>query len=222
MSYEDSLSHVLKYSNTKSERFLPVLSDPTDLTAPLVFADWLEEKDRPEPEMADRLRREVQRQREGHPIRPMGLGDEYSGPDTVLNAVRTGHPNPTVRALANKFDELPHPHFFDLLFHSNSEAAPWDHDVAVYLHPEDGSSTHSVHSQLKTLNSRPFRESGLEGKVVRGQLYLLDHDAPDPRAYGAPAIVFHSPVNDPSEVKALVDHGRKMVAERSGVGTPVA
>jgi hypothetical protein len=207
----ESLGRAIKYL-TERQDFYPALAGP-ELTPHLMYADYL--RDNGEPELGDRIHKEVELTQQGVRPKPAKLGDSHSLHDFVLHAVRTGHPNPTVRALSGRFNEPPHPDLANVLFHSDN---PSDHDVAVWLSPEDKAASHSSHDLLKRINSKANFDHNLEAKVVRGTVYLLDHAHPDRNAYGAPGIVFTAPVNDRSEVEALGAHADQLRAERAGLG----
>jgi uncharacterized protein (TIGR02996 family) len=211
MSYEEDLNFVLKYNLNSKSTWMPALSDPADHVAPLVFADWLEENDGHE--LAGKIRKQVELSKSGGIIKPHRLGDAASDHDFVVHAVRTGHQNPTVRAMASMPD---HSDLIDLLLHSDSKVRPHDHDVAVFLSQPDPHKSHSAHSTLSKINRRT-PDSGLQAKVVRGTAYLLDYEHNDRRSYGAPAIVFHAPVNDHSEMQALADHAHQLATERAAM-----
>jgi uncharacterized protein (TIGR02996 family) len=213
----DNLNKTIRYVTDKKQDFYPAVSDPHEMTPHLMLADWLRENgDAREQELGDKIHDEVIRSQSGVPLKPVRLGDAYSNHDYVLNAVRTGHQNPTVRALASQstIGMPPHPDLLDVLFNSDPHLRPHDHDVAVYLSPDDPYSSHTAHSTVTRINRTHTNESGLEAKVVRGQLYLLDHEHPDAHSYGAPAVVFHAPVNDAGEVKALEQHANQVANER--------
>lgn len=207
------LERAVKYATNSTSDFFRSVSDPHELTPHLMLADWLMEGE--DPDLGQRIKREVERNQKGERLKPVKLGDNQSTHDFILHAVRTGHPNPTVRALAGRFGDLPHPHLFDVLFHSDPTTRPTDHDVAVWLSPEDHPSTHATHAILKRINSRANFEGDLEAKVVRGTAYLLDHRHPDRNGYGAPGIVFEAPVNDRSEMEALAAHAAQLASERN-------
>jgi uncharacterized protein (TIGR02996 family) len=225
----DALNEVLKYLTDKKEDFYPAVVDPNEHTPHLMLADFLNENG--DPETAERIRTEVKKQQEyPQAIKPTRLGgDHVTDHDFVLAAVRSGHPNPTVRALASRVipglppkEKVPENtnrrnDLIDLLLHSDPQTRPHDHDVAVTLAPSDPVRSHTAHSRLRRINGAGG-ESGLEAKVVRGVMYLLDHEHPDRNAFGAPGILFTSPVNDDNELDELEAHAQNVRAERSPEG----
>lgn len=216
MTFSDDLSTVLRYLTEKDSDFYPSLVGPFEQTPHLMFADFL--KGKGEDELADRIHRQTELSNNvgGRPLPASWLHTE-SGKDRTLHAVRTGHPNPTVRALSGRVNDGPDHRLFDVLFHSPYDA---DHDIAVYLSPEDGPKTHSSHKQVSAINKAGYNE-GLEAKVVRGTVYLIDHDTLDPHGYESPSILFTAPVNDHSELKAMEDHARAIAEQRAAVGPAV-
>jgi len=217
MTYTDDLNAVLKYVTDRKEDFYSSLMGGSgDLTPHHLLVDFLQERDESDP-LVHRLRTELDRTKSGQKIRPVRLGDAYSLHDFVLHALRTGHPNPAVRAFAGLSDvgHPPHPDLLNLLFHSDR---PEDQDAAVWLHPEDETSSHSSHSLMKKLNSRQLKDNGLETKAVRGTAYLLDHEATDHNYYGAPEIRFTAPINDHSELAEMEQHAHQLAEGRAEMG----
>jgi uncharacterized protein (TIGR02996 family) len=210
--FSQDVGEVLKYVHwQKSDWYGKLAESPTDSTPHLVFADWLQENG--DEALAHKVRSEATDEMLSVPRRPyQQLPDDYSDHDAVKQHIHHTHPNPTVRAMAGGVGEVPHPDMTDLLLHSTE---PDDHDVAIYLSPEDSPKTHTAHKDLHQLNSHPFAEAGLFAKVVRGTVYLMDHEYPYGNKYGAPSIRFTSPVNDHSEMAALVQHANELRQQRT-------
>lgn len=219
--YAADISEVLKYVSwdKPTDVYPQLLQEPLDAHLHAVYADWLQDRAQtPEDhQLAERVRREAHKSLLiDRPLKPAKLNDDASLHDFVLHAIRTGHQNPTVRAMAGeRIGDTPHPELINLLLHSDH---PYDQDVAIWLAPEDAKDSHAAHSRLKRINSRANEEAGLQAKVVRGTVYLLDHEVPDHRAYGAPSILFTAPVNDHSELDELEAHAQNVRAERTAAG----
>lgn len=212
MQLIDELDRAIRYMTERKEDFYPSIISATDDVPHKVFADYLQDHNEDDP-LLHRLRSELERQKSGK-VRAVRLGDAYPLHDFVLHAIRTGHNNPSVRAMAGltEVGHPPHSDLLNLLFHSDR---PDDQDAAVWLHPEDSPSSHSSHAQLRRLNSHTLRNAGLETKVVRGTAYLLDHESNQPTSYGAPEIVFTAPINDHSELEAMSSHAHDLAKQRA-------
>lgn len=219
MNYVTELGRALKYLTEREDFIKPTMvGQHSDLLPHKMFADYLMDSPNPaDTEVGGLLAQEVDKSEKGHRLGLVRLGDGATMHDTIRAALASAHPNPTVRAYAKHIARQPAgaapPHdLFSILL---SSERPHDQDAGVYLHPEDHHSTHSAHRTLAHLNSQPFAESGLEAKVVRGTVYLMDHEDVSNPTWGAPSIVFTAPVNDPSELAEMRAHAEQIVAERN-------
>jgi hypothetical protein len=202
----------LKYVFWDRHDFFPkvVGSPAAEVANHLVFADYLTE--RGDEQLADRIRSEAAKTH----LSRVRLGDDHSLHDFVLSAVKSAHPSPTVRALAHPVgDFMHHPDLVDALLHSDSVP---DLDAAVWLAGEDRIPPHHLAKDYhKRINTRDFAEQGLEAKVVKGTMYLLDHEDTSHRSYGAPSVIFTAPVADHNEMHQLMQHADGVRRERSEV-----
>lgn len=225
----EQLGRAIRYLTERKEDFYHAVSDPHDLTPHHMLSDYVREQG--DDELADRIKTEIHRQEHlPQTIRPHRLGESASEHDFVVAALRSGHPNPTVRAMASLVSMgFPPPErmaanterrndLISLLLHSDPQVRPYDHDAAIAIAPNDPVRSHTAHSDLWRINTPANTEADLSAKVVRGVVYLLDGQRPDHRAYGAPSIVFEAPANDKSELEALRRHADQLRADRSPEG----
>lgn len=213
-NFTTELGKAIKYLTEKKEDLYPAIMAPEnagEVTPHFMLSDFLREQG--EDELADRIKKQATLTGEGVKPKPARLNDDSDMDHKafVLKAVRTGHPNPTVRAFAGQQEDHNRYDTSDLLFHSPHHH---DHDVAVWLALPDPQSKHSTHDLINRIGSWRNRNQGLEVKTVRGTTYLLDHENPDPKAFGAPRILFTSPVNDRAELEAMLAHADGIGAQR--------
>jgi hypothetical protein len=215
MSFDTHLGEALKYVTNAKEDFYHQLADHSDLTPHGGFADYLQNSDDPsERQVGERLTSEVNRQLAGDSIRRPHAPEEYNK-DYVLHSVRTGHPNPTVRALAGKEGEKPHPDFFKFLMSFDPTTHPAAHDIAVYLAEHDKVRTGPAVAALKKINRNHIYDAGgLFAKVVNGRVYLMDSETPDPNGHDAPSIIFDADQNDEKDLNDMVRHTNALVRQR--------
>lgn len=219
-----TLDDAIKYvSWDRGDWFPALVGSAGDHHKPLVFADWLEEHGA-DPELADRIRKHVQKVMAGGGGDRPDTGDGRASADVVRDKVRSRHPSPVVRAMVGghrdpKTGQIApdHPDLTRLLLSSPHDA---DHDIAVYLAKPDPEKSQP---HLRTLRRDEFKDAGLTAKQVNGVLYLLDHErgrsAGDTNgSYDAPEILYHADVNDAPDVAGLIEHAKTVAASRRELG----
>lgn len=210
-----NLNRAIKYVFWDRTDWYPKLvgskADPFDRHSHEIFADWVADKG--DHALGEKIREEVLKGR--MPYLPNSTKRQELR-DRAVEDIREHHPSATVRAMAHEpAPDSPypfHPDLVDILHHSDRIQ---DKDLFATVAPEDPMHEHPP---LKTtLQEDYYDQSGLEPRVIRGKLYLLDHTKPDPKAFNVPHVVAEANVGDQAELAKLHTEARRIADQRHGV-----